>query len=41
MASWPGLPDGRIGDGGKAVTSIKVTLRESHIAWAAFEGPVA
>jgi 6-pyruvoyl-tetrahydropterin synthase len=33
--------DGRMGDGGKAVTGIKVTLRESHIAWAAFEGPVA
>jgi 6-pyruvoyl-tetrahydropterin synthase len=33
--------DGRMGDGGRAVTGIKVTLRESHIAWAAFEGPVA
>jgi 6-pyruvoyl-tetrahydropterin synthase len=32
--------DGRLGDGGKAVTGIKVLLRESHIAWAAFEGPV-
>jgi hypothetical protein len=29
-----------LGDGGKAVTGIKVLLRESHIAWAAFEGPV-
>ncbi len=33
--------NGRMGDGGKAVTGIKVTLRESHVAWAAFEGPVA
>ena len=32
--------DGRLGEGGKAVTGIKVLLRESHIAWAAFEGPV-
>jgi hypothetical protein len=32
--------DGRLGDGGRAVTGIKVLLRESHIAWAAFEGPV-
>jgi 6-pyruvoyl-tetrahydropterin synthase len=33
--------DGRLGGGGKAVTGLKVTLRESHVAWAAFEGPVA
>lgn len=32
--------DGVLGDGGKAVTGLKVLLRESHIAWAAFEGPV-
>lgn len=32
--------DGRLGGGGRAVTGIKVTLRESHVAWAAFEGPV-
>ena len=33
--------DGRMGPGGDGVTGIKVLLRESHIAWAAFEGPVS
>jgi 6-pyruvoyl-tetrahydropterin synthase len=33
--------DGRMGPGGDGVSGIKVLLRESHIAWAAFEGPVA
>ncbi|MCS6892571.1 MAG: 6-carboxytetrahydropterin synthase [Rhodovarius sp.] len=33
--------DGRMGPGGARVASIKVTLRESHLAWAAYEGPVA
>ena len=33
--------DGRMGTGGGQVGGIKVLLRESHIAWAAFEGPVA
>jgi 6-pyruvoyl-tetrahydropterin synthase len=32
--------DGTLGSGGHGVTAIKVLLRESHIAWAAFEGPV-
>jgi len=32
--------DGRMGPGGNGVSGIKVLLRESHIAWAAFEGPV-
>jgi 6-pyruvoyltetrahydropterin/6-carboxytetrahydropterin synthase len=31
---------GELGPGSEAVTSIKVTLWESHIAWAAFEGAV-
>jgi len=35
------LREGRLGEGGTAVTALKVLLRESHIAWAAFEGPVA
>jgi 6-pyruvoyl-tetrahydropterin synthase len=35
------LRDGRLGDGGKGVTVLKVLLRESPLAWAAFEGPVA
>ena len=33
--------DGRMGPGGDGVSGIKVLLRESHIAWAAFEGPVS
>jgi 6-pyruvoyl-tetrahydropterin synthase len=33
--------DGRMGPGGHGVTGLKVLLRESHVAWAAFEGPVA
>lgn len=33
--------DGRLGEGGRGVTSVKVTLRESHVAWAAYEGAVA
>ena len=32
--------DGRMGPGGAGVSGIKVLLRESHVAWAAFEGPV-
>ena len=35
------LRDGRMGDGGKAVTGLKVLLRESPVAWAAYEGAVA
>ena len=35
------LRDGRMGDGGKAVTGLKVLLRESPVAWAASEGAVA
>ena len=33
--------DGRLGNGGRAVSSIKVLLRESPNAWAAYEGAVA
>jgi 6-pyruvoyl-tetrahydropterin synthase len=32
--------DGRLGDGGRAVTSLKVLLRESPVAWAAYEGDI-
>jgi 6-pyruvoyl-tetrahydropterin synthase len=32
--------DGRMGAGGQEVSSLKVLLRESPVAWAAFEGPV-
>ena len=33
--------DGRMGDGGRAVGSLKVLLRESPVAWAAYEAPIA
>ena len=34
------LAHGVMGDGGKAVTSLKVLLRENPLAWAAYEAPV-
>ncbi len=33
--------DGRLGDGGRAVCDLKILLRESPNAWAAYEGPIA
>lgn len=35
------LREGRMGAHGKALSGLKVTLRESPVAWAAFEGPIA
>lgn len=35
------LREGRLGPGSAGVTGLKVLLRESPNAWAAFEGPVA
>jgi 6-pyruvoyl-tetrahydropterin synthase len=32
--------DGALGDGGRKVASLKVLLRESPVAWAAYEGDV-
>jgi 6-pyruvoyl-tetrahydropterin synthase len=32
--------DGALGDGGRTVTSLKVLLRESPNAWAAYEAPL-
>ncbi len=34
------LREGRLGEGGKAVTSLKVLLRENPLAWAAYDAPV-
>ena len=34
------LRTGVMGEGGRQVTSLKVLLRESPVAWAAFEGQV-
>lgn len=31
---------GALGEGGQAVTALKVLLRESHVAWAAYEAAV-
>src|SRR5262245_61561972 len=31
---------GDLGEGGRAVEALRVTLHESHVAWAAFEGSV-
>ena len=32
--------DGTLGAGGQGVTSIKVLLRESHVAWASYDAAV-
>ncbi|MGF1475225.1 MAG: 6-pyruvoyl tetrahydropterin synthase family protein [Geminicoccaceae bacterium] len=32
------VADGRLGENAKGLTALKITLWESHIAWAAFEG---
>ncbi len=32
--------DGRLGAGATGLTAIKITLNESHIAWASYEGAV-
>jgi 6-pyruvoyl-tetrahydropterin synthase len=32
--------DGRLGDGGKAVTALKILMREAPTAWAAYEGDI-
>ncbi len=33
--------DGTLGPGGAALSSMKVILRESHLAWASYEGELA
>jgi 6-pyruvoyl-tetrahydropterin synthase len=35
-----GIRDGQLGDAGRGITSLRVTLRESHLAWASYEGAV-
>ena len=32
--------DGRLGPGARGLAAICVTLRESHVAWGSYEGPV-
>ena len=36
-----GIGEGRLGPSALAIASLRVSLRESHVAWAAFEGPIA
>jgi 6-pyruvoyl-tetrahydropterin synthase len=31
---------GEVGEGARGVQSVRVTLHESHVAWASFDGPV-
>jgi 6-pyruvoyl-tetrahydropterin synthase len=33
--------NGSLGQGGRAVTGLKILLRESPYAWAAYEGPIS
>lgn len=35
------IRDGQLGASARAIESMRVTLHESHIAWASFEGPIA
>ncbi|HRA80558.1 MAG TPA: 6-carboxytetrahydropterin synthase [Thauera sp.] len=32
------IRDGRLGEGGRGLERLQVTLHESHIAWASYEG---
>ncbi len=32
------IRDGRLGDGGRGLDALSVTLHESHLAWASYEG---
>ena len=34
------IRDGRLGDGARGLQRVNVTLHESHVAWASFEGSV-
>jgi 6-pyruvoyl-tetrahydropterin synthase len=36
-----GIGAGRLGPSALAISSLRVSLRESHVAWAAFEGEIA
>jgi hypothetical protein len=31
---------GALGEQARGIASVRVTLHESHVAWAAFEGPI-
>ncbi|HEY1900536.1 MAG TPA: 6-carboxytetrahydropterin synthase [Steroidobacteraceae bacterium] len=35
------IHEGRLGASASAITALRVTLHESHVAWAAFEGEIS
>jgi len=35
------IASGELGAAARGVTELKVVLRESHVAWAAYEAPLA
>ena len=35
------IRDGRLGAPGRSLTGLRITLHESHVAWASFEGELA
>jgi 6-pyruvoyl-tetrahydropterin synthase len=41
---WEGLASriaaGELGEGARGITELRVVLRESHLAWAAYEAPL-
>ena len=34
------IAEGALGESAKGLSGLKITLWESHVAWAAFEGPL-
>lgn len=34
------IHDGKLGEGARGIVSLRVTLKESHVAWASYEGEV-
>lgn len=42
---WEGMASriaaGELGDAARGITELRVVLRESHLAWAAYEAPLA
>jgi 6-pyruvoyl-tetrahydropterin synthase len=42
---WEGMASriaaGDLGEGARGITELRVVLRESHLAWAAYEAPLA
>lgn len=34
------IQEGQLGASARAIESMRVTLHESHVAWASFEGPI-